>query len=89
MLYAYNKDVVENLLMKEKVFNEAIRLGLILSTISDTILSRFCLIKELFFENLFKMVWDTRCLDAGSEIQVSRCRILDGISKILKRNNFK
>jgi len=48
-----NKDVVENLLMKEKVFNEAIRLGLILSTISDTILSRFCLIKELFFDFLF------------------------------------
>jgi hypothetical protein len=53
MLYAYKKDVVENLLMEEKVFNEAIRLGLILSTISDTILSRFCLIKELFFDFLF------------------------------------
>jgi hypothetical protein len=56
MLYAYKKDVVENLLMEEKVFNEAIRLGLILSTISDTILSRFCLIKELFFDFLFNIV---------------------------------
>ncbi len=46
------KDVVENLLMKEKVFNEAIRLGFILSTISNTILSRFCLIKELFIDFL-------------------------------------
>ncbi len=50
-----NKDVVENLLMKEMVFNEAIRLGLILSTISYTILSRFCLTKELFFDFLFNV----------------------------------
>jgi hypothetical protein len=60
--------VVENLLMKEKVFNEAIRLGLILSTISDTILSRFCLIKELFFDFLLKKELDARCWIAFRKI---------------------
>jgi hypothetical protein len=44
------------------VFNEAIRLGLILSTISDTILSRFCLIKELFL--IFYSIWHKKISSA-------------------------